>query len=318
MFDLLLRKYLSLRENIAAGVSREPSELEVEAGSLEVSGIEHAVMAAIVVLADKLGPRLFGSGLQVLSCIRLVLEHEVPGGQGEDTGSGNVRAGGGSSDAASRIARVEADEAGTDRSNVNEGDEGVGFALPVSGGADADAGAGETLCSVVLGLLTTLLELGEDSRPAEEEQELRSMIRPLKVRLGLNRQSRLQPFCRSFHAIQEISCEPLIPTLNSFMVVWNSHQPEQVLAAGHHSTEVREMSAMLCATIMSRELTPEQRRQERARLNVAVDGKRAEKSHRDRMLEALDAAEEDLQNESPPLRARGVVTLTRCGVLTVV
>lgn len=78
------------------------------------------------------------------------------------------------------------------------------------------------------------------------------------------------------------------------------------------------MSAMLCASILSRGLTPEQRREERKRVKAAVghsdgDDGVAEKgpSRTARMLEALDAADEDLRSESVPMRARGVVTLTR-------
>lgn len=87
----------------------------------------------------------------------------------------------------------------------------------------------------------------------------------------------------------------------------------QMLAARHRSAEVSEMSAMLSASILSRRLTPEQRQQERSRAKVVVYGSRdiSESSRREQMLEALRAAEEDLESDSPPMRARGVVTLTR-------
>lgn len=76
------------------------------------------------------------------------------------------------------------------------------------------------------------------------------------------------------------------------------------------------MSALLFASILSRDLTPEQRRQERERVEAAGDGDpgagaEAREARTARMLSALDAAEEDLRSESVPLRARGVVTLTR-------
>lgn len=90
------------------------------------------------------------------------------------------------------------------------------------------------------------------------------------------------------------------------------------------------MSTMLCASILSRGLTPEQRREEKERLTAAARGSNGEtiggggggragsndatarESLTARMLAALDAAEDDLRSESVPMRARGVVTLTRC------
>ena len=84
------------------------------------------------------------------------------------------------------------------------------------------------------------------------------------------------------------------------------------------------MSALLCASILTRGLTPEQRLEEKERVSRVNGG-----VHRDsgrggggegfatreartvRMLAALDAAEEDLRSDAVPLRARGVVTLTR-------
>lgn len=95
----------------------------------------------------------------------------------------------------------------------------------------------------------------------------------------------------------------------------------QALAAGHRNAEVAEMSSLLCASILSRGLTPEERREERERVKLASAGNGAggggsEEEEREartaRMLSALDAAEEDLRSEAVPMRARGVVTLTRC------
>lgn len=98
---------------------------------------------------------------------------------------------------------------------------------------------------------------------------------------------------------------------------------KQDLAAGHRNAEVAEMSALLCASILSRSLTPEQRREEKERVRrthgqssggSATNGDSAEEreARTARMLVALDAAEEDLRSEAVPIRARGVVTLTRC------
>lgn len=85
------------------------------------------------------------------------------------------------------------------------------------------------------------------------------------------------------------------------------------------------MSALLCASILTRGLTPEQRLEEKeriSRVNGVNSGRGddggggrgavAEREARTaRMLAALDAAEEDLRSDAVPMRARGVVTLTR-------
>lgn len=77
------------------------------------------------------------------------------------------------------------------------------------------------------------------------------------------------------------------------------------------------MSAMLSASILSRGLTPEQRREERERFKGAVGlgggggGVPSGEVLTARLLAALDAAEEDLRSDTVPMRARGVVTLTR-------
>lgn len=160
---------------------------------------EHAVMAAVVVLAERLGARVFGTGMQMLSCIRLVLEHEQPGeelvaGDGGEGDGERGRFGGASGhgyvDAFTRVSRVEQHDA--DGVEEADSDMGAGGRLGSGSGSEAGAGAGaeseegdlgggDTLCSVVLALLTTILELGEETRTAEEEEELRAMLGPLKV-----------------------------------------------------------------------------------------------------------------------------------------
>lgn len=156
-------------------------------------------MAAVVVLAERLGARVFGTGMQMLSCIRLVLEHEQPGEDlvAGDSGEGDGERGrfGGASghgyvDAFTRVSRVEQHDA--DGKEEADGGMGAGGGLGLGSEAGAGAGAGteseegdlgggDTLCSVVLALLTTILELGEETRTAEEEEELRAMLGPLKV-----------------------------------------------------------------------------------------------------------------------------------------
>ncbi|CAM9294735.1 unnamed protein product [Scytosiphon promiscuus] len=288
VFDMLLRRYLSLRDgegapavaktagppSAAAARGKDRSQslapaTTAAAASTASAAEQHAVMASVVVLAERLGARVFGTGMQMLSCIRLVLEHEQPRkvadvgepGNGGDGGYEGV-------DAAARVAQMEA---------AVEDDEGGaegGLGLGVGEAAEGDEDTGDTLCSVVLALLTTILELGEEERTAEEEVELRAMLGPLKA-----------------------------------------------LAAGHRSVEVAEMSSLLCASILSRGLTPEERREERERVKAASagdgggsgGGEEGEREARTaRMLSALDAAEEDLRSEAVPMRARGVVTLTRC------
>ena len=74
------------------------------------------------------------------------------------------------------------------------------------------------------------------------------------------------------------------------------------------------MSAMLCASILSRGLTPEQRREARERIKRVhgdCDDIEGVEKRTARMISALDAAEVDLRSEAVPMRARGVVTLTR-------
>eukprot|EP00752_Nemacystus_decipiens_P002917 g2714.t1 len=287
VFDMLLRRYLSLRDGdgtptsgdsattAAARANRRSTEppTPAEAATAE----QHAVMASVVVLAERLGARVFGTGMQMLSCIRLVLEHEQPRRAGADGASGGPGSGSGDEyvDAAARVARMEAAEredaaasavASTGGSTATaEGGKDLGLGRAGEGGGDGGDG-GDTLCSVVLALLTTILELGEEERTAEEEAELRAMLGPLKA-----------------------------------------------LAAGHRSAEVSEMSALLSASILSRGLSPEERREERERVKLAgqSDGVEGSEAPTANMLLALDAAEEDLRSEAVPMRARGVVTLTR-------
>lgn len=91
----------------------------------------------------------------------------------------------------------------------------------------------------------------------------------------------------------------------------------QDLANQHGDTEVAEMSALLCSSILSRGLSPAERQRERDRA-AGIAGRREAASGEDerearvsRLLRALDAAEEDLASEAVPIRARGVVTITR-------
>lgn len=210
---MLLRRYLSLRdgdETPAAGNAAKPSSgaaarcndrsglpssaAAAATASTATAAEQHAVMASVVVLAERLGARVFGTGMQMLSCIRLVLEHEQPG-----RAAAGVQEYG-NADAAARVAQMEgldgdegcAAAAGRGRSMEGGLDLGVGEA----GGGDEDTG--DTLCSVVLALLTTILELGEEERTAEEEAELRAMLGPLKVCDDAGRGEGLVRFCQWF------------------------------------------------------------------------------------------------------------------------
>lgn len=182
VFDMLLRRYLSLRDGggtpvvsgvasaAAAGTDQsEPSAFAATAAE------QHSVMASVVVLAERLGARVFGTGMQMLSCVRLVLEHEQPpvtAGAGRTGGGGG---GDGYVDAAERVAQMEEEGAAAA--------EGVFDLGSLGEEADGDGDTSDdTLCSIVLALLTTVLELGEEERKAEEEAELRAMLGPLKVR----------------------------------------------------------------------------------------------------------------------------------------
>lgn len=181
VFDMLLRRYLSLRDGggtpVVSGVAstaEEGTDQSEPSASAAAAAEQHAVMASVVVLAERLGARVFGTGMQMLSCIRLVLEHEQPpltAGAGRTCGGG----GDGYVDAAERVAQMEEEGVAAAESNFDLGSLG--------GEADGDGdNSDDTLCSVVLALLTTVLELGEGERKAEEEAELRAMLGPLKVR----------------------------------------------------------------------------------------------------------------------------------------
>ena len=169
------------------------SALATTAPAASDAGEEHAVMAAVVVLAERLGALVFGTGAQVLSCIRLVLEHERPdvGEHGVRTDGGDVHGRRGEAsegcgvDAAARVAQMEAAAAAALHdvpSTTASG--GMSLYPGLGAGENREDEMDDTLCSVVLGLLTTLLELGEESRPNEEEEELRAMLGPLKVSHG--------------------------------------------------------------------------------------------------------------------------------------
>ncbi|CAN0475245.1 unnamed protein product, partial [Ectocarpus sp. 8 AP-2014] len=82
VFDMLLRRYLSLRDGggtpVVSGVASTAeagTDQSEPSASAAAAAEQHAVMASVVVLAERLGARVFGTGMQMLSCIRLVLEH---------------------------------------------------------------------------------------------------------------------------------------------------------------------------------------------------------------------------------------------------
>lgn len=206
---MLLRRYLSLRNGgeapAAGGLAPATGRTKRQPELLPSAPAEqHAVMASVVVLAERLGARVFGTGMQMLSCIRLVLEHEQPPGAvvgAGDTGTSTNEDGDGYVDAAARVARmeeVEGENTAAAASSADGGDfalgggartaESGGLDLGLGSSAEAaeDGDSGDTLCSVVLALLTTILELGEEERTAEEEAELRAMLGPLKVRQTTN------------------------------------------------------------------------------------------------------------------------------------
>lgn len=232
VFELLLRRYLSIKDGngtpggISTGTPRPVTTTTAAAAAVGEPGLlpktvnkkerpaepsptstfataaeEHAVMASVIVLAERLGARVFGTGMQILSCIRLVLEHEqheqqqrrLPAGGGRNDDHHPVISDGCESaaglglgvvgdryyvDAAARVARMEKEQEGAaSAESLGEGVMGSEIELERE-----EEGEGDTLCSVVLALLTTVLELGEEDRPAEEETELRAMLGPLKVR----------------------------------------------------------------------------------------------------------------------------------------
>lgn len=169
------------KENRAGnGTDGKESEIVLStAAADDGAGEEHAVMIAVVVFAERLGALVFGTGAQVLSCIRLVLQHELRGvKKGTDVGGGSRSLGIADERCADGGLRIAQSEAAL-RDKSSSPSDGNSVDVEVEGGIEE--GAGDTLCSVVLGLLMTLLELGEETRAPEEEEELRAMLDPLKV-----------------------------------------------------------------------------------------------------------------------------------------
>ncbi|CAM9501497.1 unnamed protein product [Ectocarpus sp. 6 AP-2014] len=270
VFDMLLRRYLSLRDGggtpVVSGVASTAeagTDQSEPSASAAAAAEQHAVMASVVVLAERLGARVFGTGMQMLSCIRLVLEHEQPP---VTAGAGRTGDGGGDGyvDAAERVAQME--------------EEGVAAAEGVfdlgSLGEEADGdgdNSDDTLCSVVLALLTTVLELGEEERKAEEEAELRAMLGPLK---GL----------AAGHRSVEVA---EMSALLSASILSRGLSPEERREERERVERVGEGGA-----------------------GAGGEAEGEEEARAARMMSALDAAEEDLRSGAVPLRARGVVTLT--------
>ena len=121
--------------------------------------------------------------------------------------------------------------------------------------AEEDEGEDQRLCAVALGLLTTLLEMGEEKRADEEEAELRAMLKSLEI------------------------------------------------LSGSRIPEVAELATTVRASILTRDLTLEQKKEER---DMFLRSKEA-----DGLQEAIKAAREDLDSDVVPLKARGVVMVTR-------
>lgn len=136
-------------------------------------------------------------------------------------------------------------------------------------------------------------------------------IRPVVVRVAFASLSTIRTPERNNGTINANAT--LISTSPSTTINNNNVGAGQGLAAGHHSAEVAEMSALLSASILSRGLSPEERLEERERVKLGGGGDSVEGSEATtaKMLLALDAAEEDLRSDAVPMRARGVVTLTR-------
>jgi hypothetical protein len=96
----------------------------------------------------QLGPQLFTSGLQVLQCLRAVLDFEAQ------------RC---SSISGASLTDVTADVSALDSDADSDAD-------------DSSSDSSGSLCAVVLGLLCALVEAGAERRAANEEAELRAAL----------------------------------------------------------------------------------------------------------------------------------------------
>ncbi len=96
----------------------------------------------IMSLAETLGPRIFSSGTQILECF-------------------------------SHLLLAASEEVTLNLDNISEGryDNDIEFGLCSNGG----------LCEVCLGLLTAMIEIGEERRTEEEEDILRGILKPLEI-----------------------------------------------------------------------------------------------------------------------------------------
>ena len=156
-------------------------------------------------------------------------------------------------------------------------------------GEEEDGGDGEgdedgvgEMVEVVLGLLSVLLEVGEETRSAPEETALQA----------------------------------LIPLLDGVMATRGGHRQEggDEKEGGQQgeqprrraSAQVVEMAATIKALILTRGLSAPERRAAREREARAVAARAGMG-----LKEVLVAVEEDVRSPMVPLRARGVVTLTR-------
>ncbi|CAM9540580.1 unnamed protein product, partial [Phaeothamnion confervicola] len=218
---------------------------------------ERALVVLAAAVTERVGPRLLATGLQALRCIGMLLEHEAeqgtagaaPAWENGDADAGAVVGDGGDSDC----------------NYIDKEDDGDN---------EESVGDGAGLCGVALGLLLTLLEVGEEKRLHEEEGALRA----------------------------------LLPAL-------------QRLATRGRGADTAALASSAAAAILARSVTPEQREEGRTRLRRAlvagsgggtgVGGGSGGAVNWDGMSEALESVGPDLRSEVVPLRARGVVMLTR-------
>jgi hypothetical protein len=98
----------------------------------------------------QLGPQLFTSGLQVLQCLRAVLDFEA---QRCSTSSDTPL-----TDVTTDVSALDSD-ADSDDDDISSG-----------------SSNSSSLCAVVLGLLCALVEAGAERRAASEEAELRAAL----------------------------------------------------------------------------------------------------------------------------------------------
>eukprot|EP00624_Nannochloropsis_granulata_P007641 evm.model.NODE_886_length_11563_cov_32.173485.1 len=224
----------------------EEEEEERGGGREEGRMVRGAVLAVLLEKVVALGPGVWGTGTQIITCCGLVLFLASS-----------------SSSTSSSFNKVCEEEK---RGAVDKGEEGVEEGL-------------EELLSVVLSLLSVLLEMGEEQRGEKEEKALRD----------------------------------LLPLLSRIVAPEDEEEEEeggekggQIRKRRRFQPAVTEMASTIQAMIWTRALSVQERQEQREREERAVHARGGMG-----LEDILKAVEMDVHSPMVPLRARGLVTLTK-------